>query len=132
MQYLNAVGNLVATNLCVPSQRNAGMPDTDKLAERRSAASVFMIRTRRKEGKAMLAATTDSNRVSGSHHAGLLLHTAPMLLIIFLAMCLAVADVLYFPVSPDAASAALGRSLTSRSASSSNPPEHAHESKWRR
>lgn len=132
MHYLNAVGNLAATNLCVPSHRRGNMPDTRKLAEGQSSASDATTSPRCKEEKAMLAATTDSNRLAGSRHAGLLLHTAPMLLVIFLATCLAVANVLYFPVSPDAAFAALGRSLTSKAATASNPSDPAHESKWRR
>lgn len=132
MQHLDAVDNLAAISLRVPSQRCGSIPHTGKLAEGRSSVSDFTTLPWRKEEKAMMVATTNSKRVVGSHHAGLLLHTAPMLLIIFLAVCLAVADVLYLPVSPDAAFAALGRSLTSRSATASNPPEHAHESKWRR
>jgi hypothetical protein len=54
-----------------------------------------------------------------------------MLLVIILAICLAVVDVLYLPATPAAAAVAMGRSLTSAPVSTAANPR-VHESNRRR
>jgi hypothetical protein len=62
----------------------------------------------------------------------LLFHTAPMLLVILLAVCLAVANVLYFPVSPGAAAVAVGATVVPAPASTAATLRgHAQESNRR-
>ena len=133
MQHIDAVGTFAAIGLCVPAQRCVCAPGPDKLAERRSPASAFATDARCAEDNDRLVATTKSNRFIGRlispHQAGFLIHTAPMLLVIVLAICLAVAEVLYFPVSPGAAAFAMGRSLTPASAATlASRPARVHES----
>jgi hypothetical protein len=78
-----------------------------------------------------LDAKTDSSRLAGAHQAGVLLHTAPMLLVIILAICLAVVDVLYLPATQAAATVTMGRSLTPAPTSTAANPR-VHESNRRR
>ena len=129
MQHIDAVGFVTAIRLCVPTQRCACAPGPGKVAEGRSPASAFATRAPCAEDTDRLLATMESDRLISSKQAGLLVHTAPMLLAIVLAICLAVAEVLYFPVAPGVAAFAMGRSLTPASAATAaKHPARAHES----
>jgi hypothetical protein len=69
----------------------------------------------------------ESDRLISSSKQDFWSTTAPMLLAIVLAICLAVAEVLYFPVAPGVAAFAMGRSLTSlRRLRRQRSTRHAH------